>query len=365
MEKAHSYGLFSNWLFLFFIRMKKILKWLLPLISIASTIYFVPWLILRAWLAPTLDTIQEQVDMAINYKLDGIIVYVDQGGKEPQFYSAGWKDRDKKIPADPHSLFKIASISKLYIAAAASKIVASGQLSLDYTLAELLPEVADQIENSDQITLRMLIQHRSSIPNYSDQPNYPWDKPFTENRKALELIYGLPADFAPDADYAYSNTNYLLIGEILDNTLGYSHHDYIRKEILEPLGLKRTYSLLSEVDQEELMSGYFVGYPLDIKGNDFIHPGGSMISTAEEVGIFLRALNDGALLTEKEQEIYSSVYVYEHTGLVPGYQSIAKYHPDIDAVVVQFVNTNGGYAWNLHEIIYNRAVKILRKNKEN
>ncbi|WP_439473579.1 serine hydrolase domain-containing protein [Algoriphagus formosus] len=343
-------------------KLKKALRILFILVSISATIYFVPWLILRAWLAPIPDTIQEQVDMAMNYQLDGIIVYVDQGGKEPQFYSAGWKDRDQKIPADPNSLFKIASISKLYIAAAASKIVASGALSLDDTLEELLPEVAKHIENADQITLRLLIQHRSGIPNYSDQPNYPWDKPFTENRPALELIYDLPADFAPNEKYAYSNTNYLLIGEILDKTLGYSHHEYIRKEILEPLGLKRTYSLLSEVDQEELMSGYFIGYPLDIKGNDFIHPGGSMISTAEEVGIFLRALNDGTLLTEKEQEIYSSVYVYEHTGLVPGYQSIAKYHPDIDAVVVQFVNTNGGYAWNLHEIVYNRVVKILRKH---
>ncbi|MCS5490696.1 serine hydrolase domain-containing protein [Algoriphagus limi] len=343
---------------------KTIFRILMPLIAIASTIYFTPWLILRAWLAPLPDTVQEQVDKAIDYKLDGIIVYVDQGGKEPQFYSAGWKDRDQKIPADPNSLFKIASISKLYIAAAVSKMVASGKLSLDDTLADLLPEISKHIKNSDRITLRMLVQHRSGIPNFSDQPDYPWGDPFTENSQALELIYGLPADFEPGADYAYCNTNYVLIGEILDKTLGYSHHDFIRTEILEPLGLKRTYSLLSEINPEELMSGYFIGYPLDIKGNDFIHPGGSMISTAEEVGIFLRALNDGSLLTEEEQEIYSSIYVYEHTGLVPGYQSIAKYHPDIDAVVVQFVNTNGGYAWNIHEIVYNRVVKILKEQSE-
>lgn len=134
-----------------------LLKIIIPVISIAASAYFVPWLILRAWLEPTPDTIQEQVDMAINYKLDGIIVYVDQGGKEPQFYSAGWKDRDKKIPANPNALFKIASISKLYIAAAASKMVASGALSLDDTLVELLPKVAPHVENADQITLRLLI----------------------------------------------------------------------------------------------------------------------------------------------------------------------------------------------------------------
>ena len=86
-----------------------------------------------------------------------------------------------------------------------------------------------------------------------------------------------------------------------------------------------------------------------------------MIATAEEVGIFLRALNDGSLLNDEEQAIYSSIYVYEHTGLWPGYSSITRYHKDIDAVVIQFVNTSGGDSWMISEIVYNRVVRILRK----
>jgi hypothetical protein len=109
------------------------------------------------------------------------------------------------------------------------------------------------------------------------------------------------------------------------------------------------------------MSGYYVGVEEDIKTTDY----GSMIASAEDVGIFLRALNDGSLFDEGEQEIYSSIYVYDHTGLIPGYQSIAKYHNDIDAVVVQFVNTTNfdGYNWTLSEIVYKRIVKILRRGK--
>jgi len=151
-----------------------------------------------------------------------------------------------------------------------------------------------------------------------------------------------------------------LIGEILDKTLGYSHHQYIRKEILIPNNLNNTYSLLSEVDGNKVMSGYTVGYDGDLKYYDFINPSGSMVATAEDVGTFLRALNDGSLLNDDEQTIYSSIYEYEHTGLLPGYSSIARYHKDIDAVVIQFVNTSGGYTWNLSEIVYNRIVKILR-----
>jgi CubicO group peptidase (beta-lactamase class C family) len=311
-------------------------------------------------------TIQKEVDKAIDRGFDGTIVYINQSGTS-SFYSAGWKNRENQIPADPHSLFKIASISKLYIAAATTKMIANQSLSLDNTLTELLPDLAKGIEYSDQITLRMLLQHRSGIPDYADNPDYPWDSPFTKNSEVYALVLGQPADFKPGKKYRYSNTNYLLIGEILDRTLGYSHHQYIQDEILNPLGLKNTYNLLSDVDIDDVMSGYYVGYEDDIKSTDFIHPGGSMVATAEDVGIFLRALIDGTLFTDDEQAIYSSVYEYEHTGLLPGYQSIARYHEDIDAVVVQFANTSadGFRYWFEFEKVYNRIVKVLEKEQSN
>ena len=86
-----------------------------------------------------------------------------------------------------------------------------------------------------------------------------------------------------------------------------------------------------------------------------------MIATAEDVGIFLRALIEGTLFTDEEQKIYSSIYVYEHTGLVPGYYSIARYHKDIDTIIIQFVNTNGGNSEWISNIIYDRIVKLLHQ----
>ncbi len=307
-------------------------------------------------------SIQEEIVKMVESGFDGTIVYVNQSGTS-RLYSAGWHNRENQIPANPQALFKIASISKLYVAAATSKMVANQSLSLDNTVAELLPDLAEGIEYSDQITLRMLLQHRSGIPDYTYHPDYPWDNPFEELSETYTLVLGQPAHFKPDKKYKYSNTNYLLIGEILDRTLGYSHHQYIKDEILNPLELNNTYSLLSDVDLDEVMSGYFVGYEPDIKSNDFIQPGGSMVATAEDVGIFLRALIDGTIFNTKEQAIYSSVYKYEHTGLLPGYQSIARYHVDIDAVVVQFVNTSGeGFRyWTKFERGYNRIVSSLEK----
>ena len=85
------------------------LRIIMPIVGIISTVALAPWDIVWAWLAPIPDTVQEQVDDAIGHGFDGIIVYVDQTGKAPGFYTAGWKNRENQIPADPNALFKIAS----------------------------------------------------------------------------------------------------------------------------------------------------------------------------------------------------------------------------------------------------------------
>ena len=338
---------------------KRILKIVFIIASISS-LWFVPWILVKAWISPLADSVQEQVNEAIHHGFDGMIVYVDEAGKPPAYYGAGWHDRKNKIPTNPHALFKIASITKLYVAVAATKLVKDKRLSLDKTLADYFPELAGRIENADKITLRMMVQHRSGIPNFVDHPDY-WKKPPENRLETLEYGLDLPADFEPDEDYGYSNTNYLLISDLIDKILGYSHHQYIKEEILTPLGLKNTFASLHEVDIDDVMSGYYVGVGDDLK----TEYSGLMIATAEDVGIFLRALNDGSVFNEGEQEIYSSIYIYEHTGLIVGYQSIAEYHKDIDTIVIQFNNTTNfdGYDWNLAEIIYNRIVKIVRSKK--
>tara|TARA_R110000744_G_scaffold208401_1_gene327051 strand:- start:20916 stop:21965 length:1050 start_codon:yes stop_codon:yes gene_type:complete len=330
------------------------------MVSIGS-LYFVPWVLLKAWIVPLPGTVQEQLNEAIDHGFDGIIVYVDQAGKPPELYAAGWHDRENKIPAYPQALFKIASITKLYVAVAVAKLVKDQRLSLDTTLAEYFPELADRIENADRITLRMMVQHRSGIPNFVAHPDY-WTNPPKNKQETLEYALDLPADFEPGEDSGYSNTNYMLISDLIDKTQGYPHQEYIKKEILTPLELDHTFGSLSEVNIDSVMSGYYVGVEEDFKTEDT----GLMLATAEDVGIFLRALNDGSVFNEGEQEIYSSIYGYEHAGLLVGYQSIAKYDKDIDTVVIQFNNTTNfdGYNWNLAEIVYNRIVKIVRRKKK-
>ncbi len=337
----------------------KLIARIVLLVGTAISLFFVPWLLVKAWILPLPDTVEEQVDEAIGHGFDGIIVYIDQAGKSPQYFASGWHDRESEIPANPYALFKIASISKLYDAVAVTKLVGKGRLSLDKTIADYLPELVGRIENAEKITLRLMIQHRSGISNFTDAPNF-WAAPTESYEESLALILDMPANFEPGEDYEYCNTNYLLINKIMDNELGYGNFQFIQEEILMPLELNNTFASLSEVNIEDVMSGYHVGYPSDLKTNDY-----GMHATAEDVGTFLRALNDGSLFEPGEQEIYASIYEYEHGGWVPGYQSFAKYHKDLDAVVIGFYSTTDPklYNWNLSEIINNRIVKILKRQK--
>lgn len=329
--------------------------------STLVSLYFVPWILIKAWILPLPSSIEEQVEQSLEYVFDGMIVYVDQKGKSPQYYTSGWHNKKKKIPTKPNALFCIASISKLYVAVAITKLAKEKKINMDNTIADYFPEYEKRIQYADKISIKMLVQHRSGIPNFTDQNKF-WQTPPTNNEAVLDLVLDLPANFKPNKKYEYCNTNFLLLSKLIKKITGRDQKFYIQEKILSPLQLKNTYCSNREINMNEAMSGYYVGIEEDQKYKDQ-----GMFATAENVAIFLRAINDGSIFNEGEKTIYDSIYVYNHTGLVPGYQSIAKYYKDIDTVVIQFNNTTdfNGYEWNLAEIFYSRILKIIYKKTDN
>ncbi|MFC3095234.1 class A beta-lactamase-related serine hydrolase [Alteromonas sediminis] len=325
------------------------------IVTLASIYLLAPWKQALYYLYPLPSSMEGVVEEIIEQDIDGVIVYIKQKDKPAQMYAAGWHNRQARIPAYPQALFKIASIAKLYDAAAVAKLVADNKLSLQGTLSDYLPELGERIQFADSITLEMLVQHRSGIPNFTDHPSFNWGE---SSLDVMSLVLDMPADFEPGEDYAYSNSNYLLLQTIMTAVLGYSYERYIEKVMLEPLGLTQTYFSVSNVPSSQLMSGYHVGYEDDFK---FLDQG--YVATAEDVGIFVQALNDGTLFSEQESKIYSSLYEYEHTGWVLGYISVVKYHPALDATVVLFINTTGEETILYRDILYGRIVDLLAKQK--
>ena len=135
---------------------KQIIGFLLLSGALVS-LFFVPWILVWAWIRPLPASTEAQAEQAVTYGFSGVVVYVDKHGEPPRTYTAGWHDPAKKVPARADAYFKIGSISKLYTAVAIAKLVGDGRQSLDRTLADLLPELVGRIANVERITLRMLL----------------------------------------------------------------------------------------------------------------------------------------------------------------------------------------------------------------
>lgn len=195
-------------------RIKLIIRITVLVVSLGS-LYFVPWTLVKAWITPLPNSLQEQVDEAIDYGFSGVIVYVEQAGEKPEYFTSGWHNKELEIKAKPHALFKIGSISKLFDAVAFVKLVHQGTLALDKTIVDYLPELAGRVEHADKISLSLLVQHRSGIPNFTEIGDY-WASPKNTYEEKLALILDKPANFKPDEAYEYCNTNFLILNEIMN-----------------------------------------------------------------------------------------------------------------------------------------------------
>ena len=169
----------------------------------------------------------------------------------------GWADRDKKIPAGPASLFRIASISKSVTAVAVMKLVEAGKLSLDAKAFELLGHDALGVGGTSatpeprlyQITIRQLLHHTGG---------WDRDKSFDPMFRSAEICKAIggatgPAspkdiiqymlwqklDFDPGSRYAYSNFGYCVLGRVIEKVSGVSYEQFVREQVLAPIGIQQ------------------------------------------------------------------------------------------------------------------------------
>ncbi len=297
---------------------------------------------------------------------DGPALTVQFTNAEGSWSAAGGLADDQR-PTEPGDRFRIGSMSKTFVAAAALLLVEEGLVELDAPAADWLPdEVVDNIANADTVTLRELLSMRSGIPDYletddfwnavDDDPNHEWTA-----EEALEYAYGLPALFTPGEDFYYSNSNYLLAQLVLESAAGVPLHELLRELILDPLDLRDTYTQVFE----SLPGGFVFGYE-DWDGDDEldevsdINDGagladGGLVSTTADVTTFYTALlqeqtllRDDSLdalsnfLPEEEGSYGLGLGLWEtdwgdavgHSGAVVGFASIGIYLPEYATIIV-------------------------------
>ncbi|MEL6718232.1 MAG: serine hydrolase domain-containing protein, partial [Bacteroidota bacterium] len=157
--------------------------------------------------------------------------------------AAGYADLASRVPLQTCNKLMVGSVSKVFTGVLIMQLYDEGILSIDDKMGDWLDgELMDEIANADQVTIQNLLNHTSGIPDYLaveqfiDAANTPNFK--ETQREKLEYIYGKKAEFAPNAQYSYSNSNYVLLGLIVEEARQMPLWDAVEKFIVDPLELK-------------------------------------------------------------------------------------------------------------------------------
>lgn len=270
-------------------------------------------------------------------------------------------------PADPTStsstdLFRIGSITKTFVATLILLLREEGRLSLDAPLSTWV----SPFPNNRSITIRHLLSHTSGVPEYSTTPAFiaGGAKAWTPE-ELIALVETTPAQFAPGAAFSYTNTNYVLLGIIIERLTGTSISEQLRARILAPLHLQDTYFAGQETGPATIRGFGLVGGILtDV--TDLIHPSrtyaaGELVSTVGDLRRFSSALFSGQLLSEASLremttnatlangtlvpyglglgiETDTAGLVWGHNGDIAGFSATLRYWPGLRIGVTTIAN---------------------------
>jgi len=240
------------------------------------------------------------VGLSIAVAKDDQVVYAKCLGKA---------DLETGFAGDKDTLFRIGSVTKQFTAAAIMKLVEQGRLSLDDTLAKLLPDFP---ATPKPVTLRQLLTHTSGIWSYTEDAKF-MGREATLELTPTELIATFKdhtLDFNPGSKWHYSNSGYYLLGEIIAKTSGKSYASFIQAELLKPLELAQTrYESNHEVIPNRAQ-GYVFENGILVNdqpvGADVPGGAGSLISSADGLVRWSLALTSGKVVSAKSYEQMST-----------------------------------------------------------
>ena len=308
--------------------------------------------------------------------------------------AVGTTELDKQTPPDMNTHFRIASNSKTMTAALVVLLAQDGKLKFSDPVSTYVPDVP----NGTDITVADLLKMRSGLYNYTNAPEFSAEldadlaKAWTP-QEVLAIAFAHPPNDPPNTTYEYNNTNYALLGLIAEKAGGRPLAEQLGDRLFGPLGLQQT--SLPAVDDTSIPApyshGYMYGgsayamvddpYPADIKdaakagtlapidytnqNPSYAHAAGGVISTADDITTWIRALVSGKVFNAGHQRQWlesvqaedpdnpdgqkygygisyqrfsPTAAMYYHGGEMPGFNSFMGYDPDNDVSLVIWTN---------------------------
>ena len=278
----------------------------------------------------------------------------------------GEADPAAGTPMETIDFLRVGSITKTFTGSLILQLAERGELSLDDTIDQYV----DGVPNGGEVTLRMLIDMTSGIASYTLDENVAntyLSAPTTvwTPDQLLDAAFGLDPLFAPGAEFNYSNTNFILLGKVIEKVTSDAYPDVLEERILEPLGLDDT----SFPDTSELPDPHAQGFSLQGTPDDSHEPviatdwsptfawtAGQMISTIDDMLDWGRVLVTGQGILDEDMSIErltsfhgEESYGYAagcidgwvgHTGEIPGYNASVFHNAAEDITVVALTNSD-------------------------
>ena len=273
--------------------------------------------------------------------------------------------------------FRIGSITKTFVAVLALKLMSAGEFSLEDKVVDYIPELPHllpKVPQAGAITVRDLLQHSSGLVDYVDvllelpppvqqrAAALPW-----QPHDIVTIIYKYDPLFEPGAGCDYSSTNFILLGMLIERATEQPIAALIRQHIIDPLGLEDTYFAATESVVGSQARGYVLDYSGLIDATELDRPDvawatGSILSDADDLLAYSKALFEGDLLSDSERSLmtgWRSMYEGEeyglglsrytrsygqalgHGGATLAYRAQMLYIPEHDIHVIAFDNLGG------------------------
>ncbi|SLD88752.1 serine hydrolase domain-containing protein [Mycobacteroides abscessus] len=312
-----------------------------------------------------------KLDSAINEILTsaavpGAIVGV-WGPKGQYVRTFGVANTATRAPLRPDFYHRIGSVTKTFTVTAVLQLVDEGKVELDDPIAKYV----DKVPNGNKITLRELARMQSGLFNYSMSLAFSRDLEADPRRQystheLLDYAFAQPSNFVPGQSYEYSNTNAVLLGQVVEKVSGQTLPAFVQEHITGPLGMRHTSFPDTNAIPDPHARGYTQLTPTGslVDSTDW-NPSwaswaGAMISTLDDLRIWVPALATGVLLKPDTQQqrlqtvamppvpddiryglgIFDARGWIGHNGSIPGYQTLAIYSPAEQTTVVALLNTD-------------------------
>ena len=311
------------------------------------------------------DTIDAYVARQMQtLRLPGLALAVVRAGKVTTVRTYGKANLELNAPITRDTVFELGSITKQFTAVAVMMLVEEGKLRLDDSIAAHLPEVP---ESWRAITVRHLLTHSSGLQEYLAVPGLADQAHALGHREMTRLFASrIRREFSPGDTWAYSNTGYLLLGDIIERASGQSYWEFLRARVFAPAGMHATRSSDPRTVIRDRASGYgwnggaFENRPA-LSANAY--SAGAIASTIADMAKWAMALHTGSVIGQTIRHqvwtpltltrgpvppfSYGFGWVIDqerghravlHSGGTPGFSSAIRHYPEAALTVVVLAN---------------------------